>query len=160
MTHRTIPADYQAHHARDEWSTLALLEIAESAREIAAELRRIRVILHKEFAPHLTRLELTLMPKTVQVGQTATAHITATKADGTPFPITSSDTLTLAAATAADVTFGTPTFNADGSADVVVTAVNADPGDAITATLDGVASNSDTLTITAAGPATVTLALQ
>lgn len=102
------------------------------------------------------------MPKTITVGQTSTAHIVATGTDGNPFILTASDTIALTASTPADVTFGTPTFNADGSVDVVVTGVNADSGDSITAQVDTVTTNADVLTITApvVTVATATLTLQ
>jgi hypothetical protein len=60
------------------------------------------------------------------------------------------------------VSFGTPAFPGDGTAVIPVTGVNADAGDAISAVVDGVTSNSDTLTITApvVTVASVNLALQ
>ena len=110
----------------------------------------------------ISRLEITIMPKTILVGASALAHLVATGTDGKPFVLSAADTIALAAATPGDVSFGPPVFNADGSADVPVTGVNADPGDAITATVDGVPSNSDTLTVApaVANVASVTLTLQ
>src|SRR5215469_5779482 len=94
----------QEDRSRQSW---AIVHMARSLAEIAHDLHAIRVILHHEFAAaHLKHTRITLMPKTIAPGQTATAHVTATKADGSVFPITSTDTLTLAAATPADVTFG------------------------------------------------------
>src|SRR5437879_12909915 len=94
------------------------------------------------------------MPLTIAVGKTANAHLTGTGSDGLPFKLGSGDTFTPTAATPADVVFGTPVFNADGTVDIPVTGVNPDPGDAITVQVDAVTSNSDTLTIT---PVAVTL---
>lgn len=148
--------------SRHSWSAVhaarSLESIALSLHHIAVDLHAIRgtmVPLH-----HLTESRITLMPKTIAVGQTATAHITAAKPDGSPFLITAADSVSLAASAAADVSFGSPTVNADGSVDIVVTGVNPDAADAITATVDGVVSAPDTLTITAPAPGTVTVTLQ
>src|ERR1700733_343340 len=93
----------------------------------------------------ISQLEINIMPKTIAVGATANAVLAATGSDGNPYILSAADTISLAAAVPADVSFqsGPPTFNADGTATVVVTGVNADPGDAITATVDGVVSSSD-----------------
>src|SRR6266481_8659855 len=138
------------------------VEILEEIAKAAEELRRIRVILQHEFKhQHVTHVRIKLMPKTIAVGETATAHVTATKPDGTVFPITTADTLVLSAATPANVSFGTAVFNADGSADVPVTGVAAVPGDAISAMVDAVSTTTpDILTITIPAPATVSIALQ
>ena len=126
---------------------------------IAQYLKDIRDILklHPNHQPD--RSELTIMPKTIVAGTTATAHITATRA-GNPFVLTSSDAVALVATTPGDVTFAAPVFNADGSCDIIISGLSADPGDSITATVDGITSNADVLTITAAGPDAVTLTLQ
>jgi hypothetical protein len=126
----------------------ALLSAADSLRKIAHELSAIRAILE----PHhqLTRLELTLMPATIAVGAVATATLLGFDQNGNAFAIPASATIVMNAATPADVSFGTPVFNADGSVSVPVTAVNADPGDAISATVNGIVSTVDTLTITTA----------
>jgi hypothetical protein len=110
----------------------------------------------------INNLEITVMPKTIAVGEVATAKLTAVDTDGKPFLLTSADVIVLNASVPADVSFGAPTFNADGSVSVPVTGVNADPSDVISATVDAVVSNSDTLTINAPAPklASVTLALQ
>jgi hypothetical protein len=132
-----IPDDYHKF-PQSHWVPMVLLELVE-------EVRLIRKILQ----PKLFVTEITIMPKTIQVGQTAVAHITGTGSDGNPFKFTTSDSVSLAAVVPADVTFAAPTFNADGSVDVLVTGVNPDAGDAISSTVDGVVSNQDTLTITA-----------
>jgi hypothetical protein len=136
-------------------------EMAKAIEKSAAELHRIRVILQTQFANHhIAYVRIKIMPKSIVVGATATAHVTATKPDGSPFLITAADTVMLTASVPADVTFGTPTFNPDGSVDIPVTGVNPDPGDAINATVDGVTSAApDTLTITAPVPTTVTVTL-
>lgn len=121
----------------------------EALWEIAHTLREIRDELKPKF---LSRARLHLMPKTVTVGQTANAVISGVDQFGNPFPLTSADTISIAASTPADVTFGAVTFPGDGTALVVVTAVNADPGDGITATV-GSFTATDTLTIEAPAPA-------
>jgi hypothetical protein len=138
----------------------ALHEISESLASIDSTLSAIRVILQSALGPHLQSARITIMPKTITVGQSATAHITAANSDGSVFPITATTHLAVGAAQGTDVAIGAPTFNADGSVDIPITGVAADPSDGITATVDGVASNTDILTITAAAPATVTLTLQ
>ena len=102
------------------------------------------------------------MPKTITVGQTANAHLVGTGSDGQSFKLGSGDTFTPSATTPADVTFGAPVFNADGSVDIPVTGVAADASDSITVQVDAVTSNADVLTITAAVPtlASVNLTLQ
>jgi pyruvate kinase len=107
-------------------------------------------------------VRLTVMPKTIQVGQTATAVLKATGTDGNPFKLTSADQVALLAGTAQDVTIGTPVFMDDGSVEILLTGVNPDASDPITATVDGVTSNADTLTIEAAAVtvASVNLTLQ
>jgi len=164
MTERNLISPIEAleflSRGDERYRWAADVAIVHALRDIAEELRRIRVILHHEFVPHISLTRITIMPKTVAPGQTATAHITAAKSDGSTYTITTADSVSLAAAVPGDVTFGAPTFNADGSCDIVVTAVNADPGDAITATVDGVTSQPDTLTISAPAPATVTVTLQ
>lgn len=151
---RQVPEEFH-HIPQSHWTFLALLEIAD-------ELHRIRVILDKAFSPKLDSLEITIMPKSIAVGAVATAHIVATGTDGKPFMLTAADTITPAASVPSDVTFGPPVFNADGSADIPVTGVNADAGDSITATVDGVESSADVLTIEPAAVkvASVTLTLQ
>lgn len=145
--------------SRQSWS---LVSIAKSLREISSTLDAIRAILASALGPHLSQVRITLMPKSIQVGQTSTAHLVATKSDGSSFPITAADTVVVTASNPSSVTIAAPTFNSDGSADVVLTAVAADPGNTISATVDGTASNTDTLTITAVvtPPAAVTLTLQ
>lgn len=137
-------------------------DIARHFEKCADELHRIRVILQAGLGNrNIAYVRIKIMPKTIVVGATATAHVTATKSDGTVFPITSADTVTLMAATPADVTFGAPVFNADGSVDIPVIGVSADAGDAVSASVDGVTSATpDTLIITAPVPAAVTITLQ
>jgi hypothetical protein len=138
-------------------STRDFHELLKEVRKIAQDVHAIRTILAR---PHLTRLELSIMPKTIEVGQTAVAHLTGVGSDGNPFAFTAANNITMSGD--ANASFGPPTFNADGSADVVVTALAVDPADDISATVDGVGSNRDTLTIVAAAPtlSTVTLTLQ
>ena len=102
------------------------------------------------------------MPKTIEVGQTATAVISGFDQFGKPFPLSSSDSISVTASVGADVTFDAPVFNADGTVSVVITGVNPDAGDSISATVDTITTNADVLTINA--PAAVltsaTLTLQ
>lgn len=123
-------------------------EIVHALREIRDELKPKR----------LAKARIELMPKTIQVGQTSTALIQGLDQNGQPFAIQASD-VSLTAAVPADVSFGTPTANPDGSVSIVVTGVNADTGDGITATVLGVTSNSDTLTISAPAPVLTSLQL-
>src|ERR1700726_1751192 len=128
---------------------------------LAAILRVVRkIMLHLQPLTRVT-LEIT-MPKTITVGQTASAILTATGSDGKPFTLSAADTIALNASVPADVSFGVPVFNADGTATVPVTGLNADPSVGISATVDAVVSNTDTLTITVPAPklASVTIALQ
>jgi hypothetical protein len=136
-----------------------LRRIREALEDISKTFKQVRDILRSQQS-HISVTRISIMPKTIQVGQSATAHITAAKADGSPFLITSADQVSLTAQVPADVSFGTPVINADGSVDIPVTGVNADAGDQIAATVDGIVSAPDTLTITAAAPTTVTLTLQ
>ena len=125
-----------------EKAVQALFEIAHVLREIRDELR----------PKFLSRVRLHLMPKTLTVGQTANAVISAVDQFGNPFPLTSANNISVAASTPADVTIGAVSFPGDGTAVVVVTAVSADPGDGITATVDSF-SATDTLVIEAPVPA-------
>ena len=139
------------HHHRDcDCTRCLLLRLVHIAYRILRSMHPIN------------NLEITVMPKTIAVGEVANAVLTAVGSDGKPFPLTTADTITLAASVPADVSFGAPVFNADGTATVPVTGVNADPSDAISATVDAVVSNTDTLTITPPAPklGSVTLALQ
>lgn len=114
--------------------------------------------------PILSKARLTLMPKTVEVGQTATAVLQGLDQFGHPMSIDSSYSVSYQASNPADVSFGTP--NPDGSD--VITAVAADPGDSITAVVSGgpknvsVTSSSDVLVINAPAPVltSVNLVLQ
>lgn len=163
-----IEYDSEIRHHLDlrHLDTVALLLIARGVESgsrdlhfIAQYLREIRDILklHPNHQPD--RSEITIMPKSIVAGSTSTAHIVATL-KGNPFVLTSADAVALVAAVPGDVTFAAPVFNADGSCDIVITGINADAGDSITATVDGITSNADILTITAAGPDAVTLTLQ
>jgi hypothetical protein len=147
--------------SRHSWAALSLARSAElisrELHHIARDLHAIRGILVP--LQHLTQSKVNLMPKTIAVGGTSNAVISATKADGTPFLITAADQVSLAASVNADVTFGAPVFNSDGTATIVVTGVNPDPSDEITATVDGVVSAPDALTISSPAPAAVTVAL-
>ena len=138
------------HHHQCDCTRCLLLRLVHIAYRILRSMNPIN------------NLEITIMPKTIAVGEVAQAVLTAVDTDGKPFPLTSADTIALNASVPADVTFGTPVFNADGTASIPVTGVSADPSDVISATVDAVVSNSDTLTITPPAPklASVTLALQ
>jgi hypothetical protein len=168
MTHPHFDFDAELLRLLDEDRTRhswAALHAARSLESIALSLRHISIDLHAirgTMVPlhHLTESRITLMPKSINVGQTANAVISATKADGSPFAITTADTVALVAANPANATLGAPVINADGTVTVPVTGAAPDPGDAITATVDGVASQPDTLTVTTAAPATVTVTLQ
>ena len=139
-------------------------------RTVIEELRRIAAILgdiRENTTPkQLSGARITLMPKSIVVGGTASAVIAGFDQFGKPFPISSSDSVTLQASTAADVTFGSPSFNADGTVTVSMTGVNPDDSDSITAVVADptgtVTSSADVLTITAPAPVltTATLTLQ
>src|ERR1035438_5709774 len=101
--------------------------------------------------PHLKSARVFLMPATINVGQTANAVILALDQNGQPFTLDSTYQVAYNASAPADVSFSP--VNPDGSD--TVAGVNADPGDAISATItrpDGVVINAsaDTLTVTAA----------
>jgi hypothetical protein len=134
-------------------------ELIETQEQIVHQLKRLCEILTPKRIKHV---RTTLMPKSITVGQTATAHIVATGSDGNPFVLSATDAISPMASAPGDITFGTPVFNADGSCDIVVTGVNVDAGDTISASVDGVTSSSDVLTITpvAVTVASATLTLQ
>lgn len=103
--------------------------------------------------PHLTSARTIVMPKTIQVGQTANAAIQGLDQFGKPFPLDATYQVAYSAATPADVSFSP--VNPDGSD--TVAGINPDAGDAISATItrpDGVVitASADTLMITAATP--------
>jgi hypothetical protein len=127
--------------------------------KLLCEIQWIRAILTPKV---LFTAEIKLMPKTIVVGGTSNAVLAGFDQFGKPFPLTSADTITPVSSTPADETFGAPTFNADGTATIVVTGLVATAGDSISASVGGVASSSDTLTITAPAPVltTATLTLQ
>jgi hypothetical protein len=140
------------HHAHDCDCARCLL------RHIARDTHRILRTLNP-----IHHLEITIMPKTIAVGATATVFLTAVGTDGKPWVFSPADVIALSAAVPGDVSFAPPVIAADGSSvTVVVTGVAADAGDAITATVDGVTSNPDMLTVGAPASkiASVTLALQ
>jgi hypothetical protein len=102
--------------------------------------------------PILTKASIDLMPKTIEVGQTANAVINAVDQFGNPFPLTGL-AVQYVASIPGDVTFGP--VNPDGSD--TITGVNADAGNAISANItraDGtvITAAPDTLTITPAVP--------
>jgi hypothetical protein len=106
--------------------------------------------------PILLEARVEIMPKTIQVGQTATATLQTTWSDGQTHTLDSTYQVSYAAANPSNVSFAPPA--ADGSD--VVTGVAADPGDAISAVItrpDGavVTASSDILTIVAPAPTLV-----
>ena len=128
-------------------------------QRLIREVRGIRVLLGKE--AKLTSARVELMPKSIAVGGTANALIQGFDQFGQPFSLNGVPVTPVASAPA-DVSFGTPTVNADGSVSVVVTGVNADPGDSISASVGSVTSSADVLTITPPAPVltSATLVLQ
>jgi hypothetical protein len=125
------------HHHRDCDCTRCLLH------RILCLLRRI-----SRSTNPINNLEITIMPKTIAVGATATATLTAVGTDGKPWVFSPADVIALNASVPADVSFAAPVIAADGSSvTVVLTGVNADPSNPISATVDGVVSNSDVLTV-------------
>jgi hypothetical protein len=114
--------------------------------------------------PHLTKARIVIMPKQIQVGQTAQAVIQGFDQNGNPFPLDSSYGVTYSASNPADVSFSSP-VNPDGSD--TITGLAVDAGVAIGATItrpDGavVSATADTLTIVAPPPVltTATVVLQ
>ena len=129
-----------------EWSAISM---ARSLHKIARELTLIRGILGSQH--QLSRMELTIMPATIAVGQVATATLLGFDQNGNTFSIPSTATISPSASTPGDVSFGPPVFNADGSVSIPVAGVNPDTGDTITAVVNGITSSSDILTITSGG---------
>ena len=105
----------------------------------------------KLLTPKLYSARIDVMPKTVHVGDVSKATLVGLDQNGQPFPIDATYQVAYSAANPATATFGVPA--ADGSADV--TAVAADPGNAISAAItrpDGqvIQASPDTLVIEAA----------
>jgi hypothetical protein len=132
-------------------------------REVLAELRDIkrytacilvvagdiRALLRSK----ISQARITVMPKTIEVGKTSTATISAQDQNGAPIVIDATYTVNYSASNPASVSIGTP--NPDGSA--VITGVAADPGNSISAVItrpDGgtVSASPDTLIITSPPP--------
>lgn len=145
--------------------------VSETVRNLEREevklLRDIRSTLHSILGllkPVPFYARITTMPKSIEVGQTATAMLQVVGTDGAPFVLDSTYTVTPSAATPASVSFGP--VNADGS--FIITGVAADAGDSIGATITGgpknvsVVATPDVLTITAGAvvPASATVVLQ
>jgi hypothetical protein len=106
--------------------------------------------------PILLQARIKIMPKTIQVGQTAVAELQTIWSDGQTRMLDSTYQVTYAAANPSNVSFAPPAV--DGSD--VVTGVAADPGDAISAVItrpDGtvISASPDTLTIVAPAPTLV-----
>jgi len=135
------------HHHACDCSRCILRDIRHYVRLILYHLNPIRSV------------EITIMPKTIAVGATANAVIAAFDQLGKPFPLTPTDVIALAASVPTDVSFGTPSVNPDGTATIVVTGVAPDAGDSITATVSGVTSSADVLTVTAPVPVLTTMTL-
>jgi hypothetical protein len=136
-------------------------ELREELRLLRRENKELRRIEH-DVRPHLnlSKGQVNLMPKTIPVGGTANATLNLVGSDGNPFKIDATYIVAYAASVAGDVSLGT--VNPDGS--VVITGVNADPGDVIGCTVtppsgsgSPVTLTPDTLTITQVTPP-VTLA--
>ena len=114
-------------------------------------LHEIRHLLRQK--PHLTRGRLIVMPKQIQVGETAQAILQGVDQFGNPFPLDSSYTVVPTASAPGDVSVGP--VNPDGS--FTITGLAADAGDAIGAQVtrpDGtvIAFTPDTLVIVAPAP--------
>ena len=81
---------YNEDRSRLTWAALTLARVAEAialdVHHIAQDFHAIRGILVPQ--QQLTQSRITLMPKTIAVGGTSNAVISATKGDGTPFLIT------------------------------------------------------------------------
>lgn len=142
----------------------ALWSIVQELGMISRELRALRVLalelseIEQDLDPKLEKGKVILMPKTINVGETANATLALVGTDGNPFTIDSTYTVVYAASNPGNVSIATP--NADGSD--TLTGVATDPGDVIGATItrpDGstLSLTTDTLTINSVTPP-VTLA--
>lgn len=124
----------------------------------SAVIRLDTLIILQKQKPHLTKARIIVMPKSIQVGQTANITLQGFDQNGQPFPLDASYGVQYSASTPADVEFSAP--GPDGSGTVKGLAVDA--ADAIGATItrpDGVVitANADALSITAP-PAVLTSA--
>lgn len=134
---------------------LTHVELANIFRELAGLLHEVRQI-QNILEPKLSKGQVTLQMKTIQVGATANATLALLDQNGAPFTIDSTYSVVYTASNPASVSISAP--NADGSA--TITGVAADPGNTIGATVtrpDGVAVTltPDTLVITATTPTPV-----
>ena len=114
-------------------------------------LHEIRHLLRQK--PHLTRGRIIVMPKQIQVGETAQAVLQGVDQFGNPFPLDASYSVVPTASAPADVSVGP--VNPDGS--FTITGIAADPGDSIGAQVtrpDGtvITFSPDTLVIAAPAP--------
>ena len=137
---RKILAECQAIHAIVKRNHHLLLEIQATLARMSA----------------LTFARVIIVPKTIQVGQTAQAAIQGLDQNGQPFPLDSTYQVVYTASSPSDVTITTP--NPDGSA--TITGVNPNPGIQVGATItkpDGstVTATPDTLVIQAVTPTPV-----
>jgi len=122
--------------------------ISQTVSKIYTQNNEILKLLRQK--PILLQARVQVMPKTVQVGQTATSTLTTVWSDGQTHVLDSTYQVTYNAANPSNVSFAPPA--SDGSD--VITAVAVDPGDSISATItrpDGVVvtASPDVLTITA-----------
>ena len=119
--------------AGDHTDKELLRSIGATLREILEEVEEIR----RSLKPKLTQGRIWIMPKTIKVGESATATLQGLDQNGQPFVIDAKYGVVYTASAPGDVMFSPP--GTDGS-DVVL-GVNADPSVSITASVtrpDGV----------------------
>ena len=147
--------DKHQRHLHEAEELKELREIKKSLSDILRALTQILLLLKQK--PHLSKGKVIVMPKTIEVGQTAQAVLQGVDQNGNPFPLDASYRVQPTASNPADVESGTP--NPDGS--FVVTALAVDPADMIGAQVtrpDGttITFDPDTLTIEPATPVLTT----
>lgn len=146
-------------HEQAQWRGEVLARLTEISRNTSALVlitSDIRHLLKHKFI--ITRARISVMPKTIQVGQTSTATISAQDQNGQPIAVDSTYQVSYSSSNSANVSFGT--VNPDGSC--VITGVAADPSNSIAAVItrpDGgtVSATPDTLSIVPVPPPTPVL---
>lgn len=141
-------------HAFEKFKKKVLEELA-TLRFITGQnnilLHEIRHILKNK--PHLVKGKVKIMPKQIQVGETAQAVLQGVDQFGQPFPLDATYTVVPTASNPSDVSVGP--VNPDGS--FTLTGIAADAGDSIGAQVtrpDGtvISFTPDVLTIVAPAP--------
>lgn len=144
-----VDAFWDRRRSHEEQELAVLRDIRRSLGHLVLITGDIRDLLKR---PTLVKARITLMPKTVNVGETATAVIQGFDQNGQPMTLDSSYTVAYSASNPAAVQFAPP--NPDGSD--TITALAPEPSDSISAVITGgpnavnVTATADVLTINAA----------